>query len=410
MRRPVWRHNILPGSCKAPDCELELDEGDGLILPRPACLSDILPDPVLLCPSHALETAPAGKVEDRFSQMVAFPDHDLRGVERADGLELTPSVYQLNGALFMAQRWAGLISDDKGLGKGQPANDPVLTPDGPRAIGSLSVGDYVMGRDGKPTHVTAVHRRGVLPVFLVTCSDGASVCVDADHLWAVKTPNDERRNGTPWRIISTRGLIAQGLRWSGGRRWRLPLLSALEFAGPPLSIDPYLLGVLIADGSLSKGGVSFTPGDELVPLEVAKVLPFGIRLSENKCQGKASNWSLTTEPRSAPNPIKDALRSLGLDGTRSHQRFVPKSYLYASAADRLSLLQGLMDTDGELQPRGWTGYSSTSERLAEDVVFLARSLGGTAKISYRGRKTWGPKGCAAGEKKLGRPSCIRPSA
>ncbi|KKN47404.1 hypothetical protein LCGC14_0663170 [marine sediment metagenome] len=88
-----------------------------MILSRPVCLNNDLPDKVLLCPSHALETAPAGKVRDRYEKMCAYPGHDLNGVVRAEGLELTPSDYQLKGALFMAQRWACLLSDTKGLGK-----------------------------------------------------------------------------------------------------------------------------------------------------------------------------------------------------------------------------------------------------------------------------------------------------
>jgi len=35
----------------------------------------------------------------------------------ADGAELIPSAYQRDGAMFLAERWAALISDDKGLGK-----------------------------------------------------------------------------------------------------------------------------------------------------------------------------------------------------------------------------------------------------------------------------------------------------
>lgn len=117
MRRPSWRPNILPGSCKIPGCEIELGVGDGLILPRPSSLGDGLPAKVLLCVSHALETAPAGDVESRYSYMCTYPCHDLNGVARPPGVELVPSLYQLEGALFLAQRWAALLSDEPGLGK-----------------------------------------------------------------------------------------------------------------------------------------------------------------------------------------------------------------------------------------------------------------------------------------------------
>ncbi len=40
---------------------------------------------------------------------------------------------------------------------------------------------------------------------------------------------------------------------------------------------------------------------------------------------------------------------------------------------------GLLDTDGEITTSNSIGYSTTSKRLAEDVVWLVRSLGGKDK-------------------------------
>lgn len=106
MRRPRWRPNILPGSCKVATCGNSLDAGEGRMLPRPAGMGDTLTRQVLLCISCALATAPELDCGERFDALRADPP---------EGMD--PSRYQRSGALFFARRWAALLSDDKGLGK-----------------------------------------------------------------------------------------------------------------------------------------------------------------------------------------------------------------------------------------------------------------------------------------------------
>jgi phosphate starvation-inducible protein PhoH and related proteins len=82
------------------------------------------------------------------------------------------------------------------------------------------------------------------------------------------------------------------------------------------------------------------------------------------------------------NPVTAALRELRLAGTRSSTKFVPERYLYNGRDVRLALLQGLLDTDGgPVTQKGRTSriqYTTCSNQLADDVVFLVRSLGGVA--------------------------------
>jgi intein/homing endonuclease len=65
------------------------------------------------------------------------------------------------------------------------------------------------------------------------------------------------------------------------------------------------------------------------------------------------------------------LRKLGVIG----DKHIPPRYLYASAEQRLALLQGLMDTDGTADQHGRVMFSTVSERMAEQVLWLASSLG-----------------------------------
>jgi phosphate starvation-inducible PhoH-like protein len=82
------------------------------------------------------------------------------------------------------------------------------------------------------------------------------------------------------------------------------------------------------------------------------------------------------------NPVTAILRELGLAGTRSTTKFVPREYLLNTPDVRLGVLQGLLDTDGgPVSQEGRTcriQYATCSARLRDDVVFLVRSLGGAA--------------------------------
>ena len=127
---------------------------------------------------------------------------------------------------------------------------PVLTPDGFRPIGTLTVGDLVIGSDGKPTPVIGVYPQGEKDIYRVTAQDGASTLASGDHLWAVAT-RDDRRRGKPLRVLTTREMIGN-LRANHYHRYELPLHSApVRFPYREVPMDPYALGLLLGDGCLT---------------------------------------------------------------------------------------------------------------------------------------------------------------
>ena len=73
--------------------------------------------------------------------------------------------------------------------------------------------------------------------------------------------------------------------------------------------------------------------------------------------------------------LSHIIRFIGLDRLLSGDKYVPTVYLRASDSDRAQLLAGLIDTDGSD-----CEFTSKSKRLAQDVCFLVRSLGGKATM------------------------------
>lgn len=87
---------------------------------------------------------------------------------------------------------------------GGPAHvdTPVLTPSGWRKLGELCVGDQVIGGDGKPCNVTAVHPQGALEIFRVRFSDGSSTNCANNHHWKCRLQGLDG----PWSVTSLQSL------------------------------------------------------------------------------------------------------------------------------------------------------------------------------------------------------------
>jgi replicative DNA helicase len=142
--------------------------------------------------------------------------------------------------------------------------------------------------------------------------------------------------------------------------------------------------------SLAELGVSETPSsvhDKLRRLRTKGFVewtPNGKRTLRLTPEGRRHvDESIPANGRKSQTKL--ALDAYGLTGLGSKEKFIPEDYLYASPKDRLDLLRGLMDTDGHvIVPGGQTvEYTTTSQRLAEGVIWLVRSLGGLTSQQVR---------------------------
>ena len=329
------------------------------------------------------------------------------------------------------------------MGKAQPLDAMVLTMTGWRRMGDIAVGDQLASVDGLPSEVKAVFPQGDLDTFKVKFSDGREAEACADHLWSV-----HYRGWRAPRVLPTyevRRLI--GLRRYQGRLW------IERFGGDynnqqPLPIDPYLLGLILGDGGVTGNGVRFSTISEHILARIRDLIPPSTQLvhrgrcdyqivnrapdvcghcSEPIIDGKSGQrWcsyvcsmrgqtieaaskrrrrrageNVASQRGSTKNELTAALEALGVMGAGAIDKRVPACYLDAPRANRTALLRGLMDTDGSVEKHGSVRFYSSSRQLADDVVYLVRSLGGWAKIA--------PKQTSFmhnGEKRIGQPSWV----
>lgn len=264
------------------------------------------------------------------------------------------------------------VSSGHGIGKAIEINEIVDTPRGKRRWESINYGSWLWGPDGKPTRVVGVPFDGVCECYRVTLDDGTSTVVSGEHLWTVQSPDQRcrgKRNGT--QTLSTVELLARGLRCNRGatKKWRLPRIEPVQYPERKLPVHPYVMGSWIGDGTVGQGWITT---DE--PEAAGRFKALGYKLRKIKQAGTATVYQLLG--------IRKNMIDTGIFFLKSCRRYIPDMYLEASVEQRLELLRGLIDTDGSSN-NGSITYSTTSEKLADDICWLVRSLGGrTRKRCY----------------------------
>jgi hypothetical protein len=287
-----------------------------------------------------------------------------------------------------------LLYGTHGIGKAQPLDARILTPHGFVNMGDLKAGDEVIGSDGQAHRVIGVYPQGEKEVFRVTFRDGSTTRCCDDHLWFTQTFR-ERQMGLSGAVRTLRD-IRKTLRYGTHFNHAVPRVRPVRFSalGEQLPVAPWLMGLYLGDGS-SSGNVLITNPEQDIQEKVASSLDDG---DTSVSDGAISLRIKAKRKTAAPSIMKAALNELGLSGLESHEKYVPSIYLHVGLEQRLALLQGLLDSDGYVTNPGAVEFCTTSRRLADDVCFLIRSLGGSAKLVDKPRPTFTPRG----ERRVGR--------
>jgi len=293
-----------------------------------------------------------------------------------------------------------IIAGRPSMGKAQPLDAKVKTTTGWARMGDLRLGDELASIDGRRSLVSGIFPQGVQPVYRVTFSDGRSTTCTGEHLWRV-----HYRGWPEPRVLETDQVAALLRRTRYRHRLWIDAPSGEFGESQTLPVDPYVLGALLGDGTLSGSSLRFSSAQsEMVERLLARAAPtfvlraaggYDWRMVQTAGAHRAGVAGVT------PNGLMDALRGLGLWGKRAETKFIPDVYLNASRADRVELLRGLLDTDGWVERWGSMRFASTSERLARQVAELVRSLGGWCSVRSRGTTY-----TSRGVKKVGRTAFV----
>ena len=301
------------------------------------------------------------------------------GVTVAKEIELE-SNFENMGAQ-MVKEVASKTNEDAGDGP-QPMDAKIFTPSGYTLMGDIKLGDKVLGTNGSVQRVEGVYPKGKKAIYKVHVSGGGTTECCSDHLFTIWNTSGKPKKET----VTVRAL--NKMLKSNPRHPYLPAAIPAFKKSKPLPIDPYTLGVLIGDGSLSEThGIELCLGKKKKHVIDKLKLPKGFKIATVWIEAKSSYSIRITRTSNAEKvSLQKTLKSLGLLGTNSSTKFIPASYLYGDEDVRNQVLQGLLDTDGHLNKRGLYEFSTVSDQLAEDVQFLFTSLGRTASSRLHTRE------------------------
>lgn len=297
-------------------------------------------------------------------------------------LQKDPRDYQVPIIAFnlMPSPLAKLITLQPGYGKALHHETPVLTPLGWVPIKDLHEGSLVTTPNGWRTRVTGVYPQGKVSLFKVTFKDGRTSYCCKEHLWkARKTIGFKLYD---WETVNTETIMETLSKNSTA--WHIPLPEPWVGLDNILPLDPYLLGLMLANADFNPRhpiAIRIDKG-ELKDRLTTLITEYSNRFY---LKGKDYNIILPNK-ETGEHYIKDTLVTLELNGVRSPDKFIPNIYKNAKLKDRLALLQGIMDMSGEPGIQNHGTLSVHSKQLAEDIQYLVRSLGGTCKLSQRSTK------------------------
>ena len=268
------------------------------------------------------------------------------------------------------------VASGHGVGKLHGYDTIVPVPGGERRWGDLGVGDFVFGSDGSAVRIIGTRHYRDVPMYRVTFDDGSFCEVSSGHLWNVRG-RGQRRNGIDgYRTLETIEILERGVRRPNGvcmaRQWEVPVQGMARFEEREIDLHPYFVGLWLSDGTKCKPCYT-KPFPEIT--EKMRALGYSVATSDDN----------TFRVLGISPFFTDAVFGLG-----SHDRYIPDDYKYNTVENRMALFCGLMDGDGEVHGSGSIGYSTTSKRLADDVMWLARSLGCKAMLQNSVKKGWYP--------------------
>lgn len=266
-------------------------------------------------------------------------------------------------AMGLMQGHFTLFKAPTGIGKSLAPKTKVLKYNGDVVrADEVLVGDRLMGPDGNPRNVTNVNLQ-YGPMYRVTPVKGEPFECNADHILSLRhTSTGEIKNV----------VLTDYLSWSKTQKhlWKL-WRTGVDTFGPYSLTNPsfaYAVGVYLGDGHTHGPALSMGKKKEGVAnalLESGYLKPTSITFDRG-----CFRYGMSTR-----STLWDYLSNhTGQSENCLIERKIPSDLKTGRGGTRRAVLAGLLDTDGSVTPGG-AEITQKSELLADDICFVARSLG-----------------------------------
>lgn len=160
------------------------------------------------------------------------------------------------------------------------------------------------------------------------------------------------------------------------QRNTIGICDKIDIWGNETLFDPYLVGLLIGDGSY---GHNKTPKLSNCDAEVLSYVENKYNCANDRTPRLTSDNKIYKELRI--KNICHKLREVGIYGQTKTNKRLPNNYMSLTKEDSIQLLSGLFDTDGTVtrscnNERGWRiGITQSSEEILKQIQELLEKLG-----------------------------------
>lgn len=324
----------------------------------------------------------------------------------------------------------GLLLNEPGLSKCHKIDTPILMFDGTiKNVQDVKVDEFLMGDNSTPRKVLSL-ARGMDLMYEIIPTKGDSYVVNQEHILCLKISGKSRIQNiidskSKKRLLQV--IWFENIKWNRKnfklderekaekflknvnheevleiavknyiklsntirnklKGYKVPI----EFPEKYLNFDPYIIGLWLGDGT--SANTCITNQDSTILHYLKNTLPkYNCYLQYNNYEGSDYNYIIHGEEYKGENKSKRWIKHDFLQELKEqnliHNKHIPMIYKCNSRENRLKLLAGLLDSDGSLDNCTFD-FSQKSEKLIDDTIYLARSLGFACYKSKQKKRCW----------------------
>ena len=280
-----------------------------------------------------------------------------------------------------------VIQSSTGSGKAICSSTCLLTPAGWKTIKDIHIGDTVYDENGKKAKVIGEYPQGLKDVYEVTFKDGTSIYCCKDHLWKYAT-RARHFDLNKCKVDTLEYMLKDKIAETcNAYKMAIPVNKPIEFDKKELFLHPYVLGLLLGNGGWTQQyAITFSNTEKDIVDRLKKLTKQYGEWHLAKNSNIQYYFTNLLNQKQGTNEFRKWIENT-FKHCHSIDKFIPKEYLYSSIEDRLELVRGLIDTDGNVNVKGYISFYTVSKQLRDDFIFLVRSLGyRTSIISVNKRK------------------------
>lgn len=241
-----------------------------------------------------------------------------------------------------------------------------------KCVEDIKIGDKLLGIDGKPRNVLSISN-GIDRLYRIVQNKGDDYYVTKNHILSlvisgkcggykkdeiVNITVNDWFNKTDQFKIRAKGYTSK----------------AIEFPNNKLLINPYYLGLWLGDGHANSPERITTADKEVV--EYLHTYATELGATCKKVGNSLYTYSISGSVQNPFTYIRKHFKDMNL----FNNKHIPNVYKNSSIKQRLALLAGMIDSDGHLR-HGYIEFCIKNNVLADDIVFVIRSLGFKCNVS-----------------------------